>query len=99
MEKEQKQIGFYKGFEILEKTETTEQSDINNEIFDWLKPSYTLGKSSTHYQIVVKGAYLSTKTLDDAKNYIDRIITGEEDIYDDGLDRVDDSPARFSPLG
>lgn len=94
MKTEKIQNGFYRGFELIEKTETTEQSDMT-EVIDWVKSLNPVGSKSTHIQIIVKGAYLSAKTVDDAKKYIDKIMAKDEDEYDDGLDRVDDSPSKY----
>lgn len=96
MQRETEIFGGYRGFVISKVTEITEQSDIRDEMFDWVKAMMRVGDARIRYQI---GATpILTHTIDDAKKYIDRVMQQETEIYDDGLDYIDTSPAHYFNL-
>lgn len=83
----------YRGFVVLiRKLEWIPIEDMSQ----WVVEMHNLDlKHKTDYFVVGINQGEGWSSMSDALKYIDRVMAGEIDIYDDGLDYVDDSPAKY----
>lgn len=104
MKVERQNIGSYRGFIITKIVEILEESDYNFELqrsgsigMPWVAELVKsgIGIPQDYYNVGGVNIFSGFAKLEYAKEFIDRIMNEEIDIYDDGLDYVDDSPAKY----